>query len=134
MSKPRYGWWPYVKSMIRRYPALKEQHDNLLRMQITPSYSGMTGGGGDGRGLENLVLRALTNNDMREYEAVEAALAELETLDYPKRRRQLIEMVYWNRSHTVDGAAYAVNVSSRTGRQWHREFIYCVAKHCGFLD
>ena len=22
MSKPRFGWWPYVKDMLRRYPDL----------------------------------------------------------------------------------------------------------------
>lgn len=27
MSRPRYDWWPYVKGMIRRYPALAEQYE-----------------------------------------------------------------------------------------------------------
>lgn len=26
MSKPRYDWWPYVKGMVRRYPALCREY------------------------------------------------------------------------------------------------------------
>ena len=133
MSKPRYGWWPYVKSMIRRYPALKEQHDNLLRMQITPSYSGMAGGGGDGRGLENTVIRAMSQNETREYEAVEAALAELEMRRDGADMRRLIEMVYWNRTHTIAGAAMDIHVSEITALRWNRDLIYTVAKHYGLF-
>ncbi len=29
MSKPRYGWWGYVKNMIRRYPSLKMEYEYL---------------------------------------------------------------------------------------------------------
>ena len=134
MSKPRYGWWPYVKSMIRRYPALKEQHDNMLRMQITPSYPGMTGGGGDGRGLENTVIRAMSQNSVRELDAVEAALAETERLMDNKARMTMIDLVFWKRTHTLDGVALTVHYSPRTVKQWHGDFIRCVAKHYGLMD
>ena len=46
MSRPRYGWWPYVKSMIREYPALKARHDDLQSASVTANYNGMPGGGG----------------------------------------------------------------------------------------
>lgn len=132
MSKPRYGWWSYVKNMIHRYPALREQHEAMLHMQTTPAYSAV-GGGGDGRGLENTIIRAMSKNEMREYDAVTKAINETEGLLHGQRRLKLVTLVYWQRTHTVEGASWAVHVSSRTGRQWHGDFIRCVAKHFGFL-
>ena len=89
MSKPRYGWWPYVKNMIYRYPSLREQHDAMLHMQTTPAYSGMSGGG-DGRGLENRVVSAMSKTEMREYDAVTAAIKETDALTHGQRRMRLI--------------------------------------------
>lgn len=28
MSKPRYGWWSYVKDMLRRYPNLTNENES----------------------------------------------------------------------------------------------------------
>ena len=60
MSKPRYGWWGYVKNMIRAYPGLKREYDDLHTQHITANMSG-TGGGGGGvnRSLENIAMREL---------------------------------------------------------------------------
>lgn len=134
MSKPRYGWWSYVKNMIHRYPALCDQHAAMLHMQTTPSYSGMNFGGGDGRGLENRVVCAMSRTETREYEAVAAAIRETTKRESGELRLRLIWLIYWDRSHTLSGAALAVNVSYRTARRWNGDFIRLVAGNFGLLD
>ena len=46
MSRPRYDWWPYVKGMIRRYPALRAQYTDLHSPGVTAGYSGLPRTGG----------------------------------------------------------------------------------------
>ena len=134
MSKPRYPWWGYVRSMVYRYPALRDQHDAAMLMQTTPAYSGMSGGGGDGRGLENLVLRALTRNEAREYEAVAAAIRQTDEAANGALKLRMIRLVYWDRSHTLTGAAMALHIGEATAWRWHGVFIRQVARNFGLLD
>jgi len=35
MSRPRYGWWGYVKSMIRRYPGGEATPEEQAAVQAT---------------------------------------------------------------------------------------------------
>lgn len=46
MSRPHYGWWGYVKDIIRRYPTLCEQEKALHETCISPDLSGMPRGSG----------------------------------------------------------------------------------------
>ena len=123
MSKPRYGWWPYVKNMIYSYPSLCTLHQQALTQQITPTYSGLSGGSEGSRKTEQTVVRASTQTAAREYEAVHLAI-----------QLQIIRATYWKRTHTLSGAALAANVSYRTARRWNGEFIRRVAKNYGLLD
>ena len=45
MSKTRYKWWGYVKNMIREYPALKKEYEDLHQQSITANMSGTPCGG-----------------------------------------------------------------------------------------
>ena len=74
MSKPRYDWWGYVKGMIRRYPQLKEEYEELHRQAMRVDYSGMPRGGGSHRATEDLALRALPASKQREFDAVRKAI------------------------------------------------------------
>lgn len=134
MSKPRYGWWSYVKDMIFRYPALCESHSLSLAQKVTPTYSAQPGGGGSGRTTEQTTVRAMTRNAAREYEAVHLAIQQTQQLDSGAERLQIIRAAYWKRTHTLSGAALAANVSYRTARRWNGEFIRRVAKNYGLLD
>ena len=134
MSKPRYGWWSYVKDMIFRYPALCESHSLSLAQKVTPAYSAQPGGGGSGRTTEQTTVRAMTRNAAREYEAVHLAIQETRQLPGGADRLRLIRLVYWKRSHTLTGAALAVHVSFPTAKRWHGEFIRRVARNYGLLD
>lgn len=134
MSKPRFGWWGYAKNMVYRYPALADEHAESVRQKVTPSYSGQPGGGEASRTTENVAVSAMSANHNREYEAVKLAIHETELSTDGGEKMQLIRLMYWKRSHTLEGAAQAVHVSYRTGKRWHREFILAVGKNYGFLD
>lgn len=134
LSKPRYDWWPYVKGMIRRYPALKEQYEDLHSQSVTASYSGMPRGGGGGRALESLAVRELPSTQQREFEAVRRAIKTTERYYNGADRLKVIRLVLWDRSHTLEGAAQVVPCSYMTARRYHCDFIIHVAKNYGLLD
>ena len=134
MSKPRYKWWSYVKWMIRLYPERVAELRRRQEASVTANYNAMPGGSEPSRTTENLGLVTLGNPADREMAAVRMAIEDVTALpDGPLRLRQ-IELYHWARTHTLDGASAAVNVSDRTGRQWNAEFIRAVAAHFGLLD
>lgn len=134
MSKPRYDWWPYVKGMIRRYPALKAEYADLHSTSMTADYSGMPRGSGGDRVLESVALRELPSTRQREYEAVRRAIEVTERYANGRDRLAVIQLVLWDKSHTLAGAALMVPCSEVTAWRWHSEFIRLVAKNYGLLD
>lgn len=89
MSKPRYGWWSYVKDMIRRYPDR-------------------------------------TNSD--EARAIEIAIEETERMPGGRERLKVIQMVFFKKTHTLQGAALNVPCAYDTAKGWTQQFIRAVAK------
>lgn len=71
---------------------------------------------------------------LRESCAVSEAVCETERLQDGDDRLKFIRLVFWDKTHTLEGAALAVNCSERTARRWHTDFIKCVARHYGLLD
>ena len=134
VSKPRYGWWGYVKNMTYRYPELCTMHEQSLCQQITPAYVGQPCGGRARRTVEEVMARAMTRADAKEYEAVHRAVRETRQLADGAERLQLIRLIYWKRSHTMTGAALELHVSIPTAKRWHGEFIRRVARNYGLLD
>ena len=134
MSRPRYGWWNYVKYIIRRYPALKEEYAGMHEQSVTPNMSGMPCSGNASRGTEDIAIRELPPVKQREYEAVKKAIEATERMTASLDRLKIIDLVFWKRSHTLDGAALAVPCSYMTARRYHSEFIMLVASFYGLLD
>lgn len=134
LSKPRYDWWGYVKSMIRRYPQLCEEYAGLKQTSITASYDDVRHGSGVGNPTERAAIRELPENKQREHRAVQIAIDVTGRYKTGKERLKLIDLVFWRRSHTLSGAAYACFVSYRTAARWHGEFIRLVAYYYGLLD
>ena len=134
MSKPHYDWWGYVKGMIRRYPALKDELSGLRSTSETANYSGMPGGSGPSRTTELTAIRELPTNKQREYEAVRRAIATTERYRDGQDRLKVIRLVFWDGTHTLEGAALQVPCSFWTAQNWHCEFIRLVASYYGFLD
>lgn len=134
MSRPRYDWWPYVKGIIRRYPALKEQYADLHSQSVTASYSGMPHGSGVGRPIEALAIRELPTNSQREYEAVRRAIDLTERYPNGRQRLAIVKMVLWDKQYTLEGAALQIPCGIATAWRWHQEFIRLVASKYGLMD
>lgn len=134
MSRPRYGWWGYVKDIIRRYPALKRDFADLHTQTVTPNYSGTRGGSGAGRAVEEVALRELPTTAQREYEAVRHAIAATERMSASRDRLKIIDLVFWKQTHTLAGAAFMIPCSYVTAQRYHSEFIMAVARAYGLLD
>lgn len=64
-----------------------------------------------------------------ERKAVEEAIEETQGLDTGRERLEIIEMVYFKKTHTLIGAAMAVHCSDRTAQRYHGDFIRAVAKN-----
>lgn len=132
MGKTRYKWWGYVKAVLRAYPGYCKALEELKSPALTPRYGGV-GGGGDRKITEALALRTLPPQDMREYEAVAAAVKSTAKMPDGAERLRLISMVFFSRSHTLQGAADACNVSYSTAKRWHNRFIELVARKMDML-
>ncbi len=134
MSTPRYDWWPYVKGMIRRYPELCAQQKSLHEPCLTYVSDGMPHGRGKTSDpVANTALRELPDINRRELEAVRQAAEETRTLKDGAERMKMIRLVFWDRTHTLEGAAMKCRISYATARRWHGEFIKKTARKFGFI-
>lgn len=133
MSRPRYKWWGYVKNMIRAYPGLKKEYDDLHEQSVTPNLSGMPGGGEVSRGTENIALRELSGPNQAEYDAVRKTIAITEHMRTGADRLKLMDLVFWKNSHTLQGAAMVVHVSYDTAINYHGDFIMMAAYFRGLI-
>lgn len=125
----REDWWEYTKCIIRSYPALRRQAESVGDMPCTPAYGASGGHSGGGSPVERAVVDRLTDKEQRRYDAVRQAIAETECMKHGRQRMELIDRVYWKRSHTLYGAAMCVPVSERTAHTWNAEFIRLVEKY-----
>lgn len=132
MKGQREDWWEYTKRIIRSYPALRRKAESIGTQSVTAAYGLSVGHGSEiGRPVERAVIDRLTDKEQRRYDAVTAAIAETERTRQGRHRLELIRRVYWDRSHTLYGAALCVPVSAITAKRWNAQFIRCVEK---FLD
>lgn len=134
MSKPRERWWGFARRMIRDYPALKREWNDLHTQSMVANMSGMPGGGSAGRTVESIALRQLPEqDDQKDFDAVSRAIEETELLVDGQRHIDLISLVYWSRrSIRLKDAAVKLNISEQTAKYWHRDFVRLVGKHRGF--
>ena len=95
MNRPRYIWWRYIKTVIRRYAECPD------------------------------VLSA------SEYSAVQRAVMFTRSLTDGELRLRLIQLVLWNRTHTIAGAAIMLYISESTAQDWHAQFVKSVAVSLG---
>ena len=126
MSKGK-TWRDQARRAVMAYPRLHEELADLQRMSVTPRLSGMPGGGGTGRSTEDAALRQLPPEEQTAHDAVEHALRMMSLFRTAAKRRQLVELVYWRRTHTVYGAGVEIGVSEETAKRWNGDFLLCVA-------
>ena len=125
----REDWWEYTKRIIRSYPALCRKAESVGDIPCTPAYGASGGHSSGGSPVERAVVDRLTDKEQRRYDAVRAAISETERMKHGHQRMELIDRVYWKRSHTLYGAAMCALVSERTAKRWSAEFVRTVEKY-----
>lgn len=134
MSKPRYKWWSYAKAMIRDYPALCAELEELHAPGVSSLPLAFVRSAGFTRNTEAIAIRELPKNRQREYEAVRRAVLQTGQLHSADTRLGLVDLVFWKRSHNITGAAQKLYISQSTAKSYSAEFITLVGKNFGLLD
>ena len=134
MSKPRYKWWPYAKAIVRSYPELKRDYEDIRTQRIAANYSGMPMTKNVVRATEITSMQCLPRARQREYDAVTKAIEITKRYKNGDARLKIIDLVYWKKSHNVTGAAMVVGYSDIRCKQMHSEFIRLVGFCMGLED
>lgn len=133
MSNPRYGWWSYAKFLVKAYPGIKKEYNDLHDQRITSSPDAMKGCGLN-RTIENIAIKQLPPARQADYDAVTKSIEQTKRLKTGSERLKVIDMVYWKQSHTLDGAAYNIGYSYEQVKRFHGDFIRLVGFNRGLED
>lgn len=122
-------WWNYVKCIIREYPKLKRESEKLRMPSMVASYDANGGGKSNAisRPTERAVIHDLQWFKQRKLDAIEEALFELKKKPDGELRAKVIELMYFKKTHTVDGAALFIGRGRATVIRWQADFIREVA-------
>jgi hypothetical protein len=135
MSKPRYKWWSYVRRILYDWPRLDELHRDVTAAAIgappVDAPRGVTRTAG--RATETVALRELSPQEQREFEAIERAISVTRGYADGALRLELVSLVFWRRTHTLEGAALRVGVAYVTARRWQQDFIRETARGLNLL-
>ena len=130
MGKAKEPYWAYVKAIIKEYPELKKELATPLEQRVT-SVIGQ-GGGRSGRiadPTQACVIHDLPPKEQRKFDAIEGAIQKTK-LYHPEDaedRLKVINLVYWKKSHTIEGAAMKIPCHRNVAGNWQGEFIKLVA-------
>ena len=125
----------YVEWKLRAYHEdkriLKEYTEDTIPSP-TPNYSA-TGGGrssGESRPTENIMLKLISDQCMmrkaQTVQAIEAALGKASAEDL-----RLINLVYWQNSHTITGAALVLHIAPATAYRRINSVLCAIAFELG---
>lgn len=134
MSKYRYWWRPNVERDIRSYPKLKEKKAELQKVTITPAYEATIKGSLPSRTTENTALRQLPPREDQIVRAVELAIEAISRQKDGREVLEIVRLVDWKRSHTIEGASYELHMSVHTAIRRRTRFLLMVAKYEGYLQ
>ena len=120
------GWRAEARRALRDYPRIKRrQGDN--EMQITPVYGGAAVQHSASRTTENVALRStLTEREENIISAVEFMLQMQRRYYNADARLRMLKLVYWSRTHTMQGAAMEVGYNINTVKSWNTEMLTAV--------
>ena len=122
-------------AILKAYPELCAKLQQLKEPRITVNYDPSRGGkGGIARPTESAALAELRGTEGKEYNAVRQAIEYTSKLRNGAERNALIDMVFFKKSHSLEGASMALFISYSTAKRWHKEFILAVADFYGLLD
>lgn len=133
MSNPanRPRWWGYVKNVIRAYPELHRELEELHTPSLSAGSAAGGGHSGNSRPVEQTAVRTLSRQEQKEHDAVESALIGTELQPDGQRTTELVRLVCFRQSHTLYGAAMYLHISNRTANRRMNRFIWTVAKYMG---
>lgn len=77
---------------------------------------------------------SLKGVEAREMEAVKQAMEDTRKLPDGEQRLKLVDIVFWKKTHTLEGAAMTLYISRRTAIRWHSDFIKLTAAKFGLDD
>lgn len=120
------GWRHAARNAAYEFPRLRAELRDMQTQSITPRLSGMPGGAGEHRSTEDAALRQLPAAEQRRHDAVAQAVQICGQLTSGPSRVKLIDLVYFRRSHTVEGAALQIPISSRQAWGWNNDFLLLV--------
>lgn len=123
MARRSNGWRHAARSAAYDYPKLQRELRDLQAQSVTPNMNGMPGGGEPGRSTEDAALRQLPYAQQRRLDAVEQALSVIADFSNGPSRVKLVELVYFTRRFTVEGAAMQIPISVRQAYQWNDEYL-----------
>lgn len=126
MARRSNGWRHAARSAAYDYPKLRQELRGLQAQSVTPNMNGMLGGGEPGRSTEDAALRQLPYAQQRRLDAVEQAVSISSNLTSGLSRVRLIELVYFQRKYTIEGAAMQIPCSVQTAWTWNNDFLLLV--------
>ena len=86
------------------------------------------------RTTENMALRQLPPSKQAEFEAVSKAVERTKQRKTAEERLAIIDMVFWKKSHSLQGAALRANISYETAVEYHGDFLRLVGLYRGLCD
>ena len=121
------SWRTEARAALRAYPKAKRKQSETGEMQITPVYGGSAVQHSATRTTENVALRVkLTPHEENIISAVEFMLRMQQAYPNAEERFKMIRLVYFQRSHTLEGAAMEVHYSDRAVKRWNAEILTAV--------
>lgn len=141
MSKYSFTLEPRIKSFVEwQLEHFKEdaaQIERLKRDKIPSATAGysLTGGisGGVHRNTEDIVITVDSNQYIRAIEhstkAIEKVLGKCNQIDI-----SLIDLVYWKRTHTVEGAGIKVGLSKSATYRHINNILGAIAQELGYVN
>ena len=119
-------WRRQARRALRSYPALKKKQGEN-DMTITPVYGGAAVQHEATRTTENAALRSiLTDAEANIISAVEFALWMQSKYYNADARYKMVQLVYFRRTHTMQGAALEVGYNINTVKAWNTEILIAV--------
>lgn len=118
----RNTWRQAARAAAFSYPELRRELD-ALQAGTGRELDGLPGSRDARRSTEDAALRELEYWKQRRLEAVEQALSVIADFSNGPSRVKLVELVYFTRRFTVEGAAMQIPISVRQAYQWNDEYL-----------
>lgn len=74
-----------------------------------------------------------TNRELKLVGIVDRTLSEIERMRDGRHRMEIIRLTYFERSHTLYGAAMTIPVSRRQAEKWNAQFMAVLSEKLGLL-